>query len=231
MFQKKNQEEKEDQEKHWIQKLMHKVQFIYVNGLWTCMRLSKKRLKRNVKECKSFDVLCFIRECSFWRLVKYKITRRLKTFAKINSTWAWMKKKRFNNTILSFFLSTICEGVCSIDQSGNVNLRIRLRDSVTNLNTTVQLRLYSSPFKQNLSFILSFTPGPPGAPGGVRVMNKTEKSVTLQWSRGADNHSPISKYTIQYRDSFSEDVWKTATTCEWLQCTSWSNKHCTLMLS
>ncbi|XP_070686327.1 contactin-1a-like isoform X2 [Pempheris klunzingeri] len=54
--------------------------------------------------------------------------------------------------------------------------------------------------------------GPPGAPGGVRVMNKTDKSVTLQWSRGADNHSPISKYTIQYRDSFSKDVWKNATT-------------------
>uniref|UniRef100_UPI0037E7536E contactin-1a-like n=1 Tax=Semicossyphus pulcher TaxID=241346 RepID=UPI0037E7536E len=54
--------------------------------------------------------------------------------------------------------------------------------------------------------------GPPGAPGGVRVMNKTDKTVTLQWSRGADNHSPISKYTIQYRDSFSKDVWKAATT-------------------
>uniref|UniRef100_A0A8C2WDC6 Contactin 1 n=1 Tax=Cyclopterus lumpus TaxID=8103 RepID=A0A8C2WDC6_CYCLU len=54
--------------------------------------------------------------------------------------------------------------------------------------------------------------GPPGAPGGVRVLNKTDKSVTLQWSRGADNHNPISKYTIQYRDSFSEDVWKNATT-------------------
>ncbi|XP_041651588.1 contactin-1a-like [Cheilinus undulatus] len=54
--------------------------------------------------------------------------------------------------------------------------------------------------------------GSPGAPGGVRVVNKTDKSVTLQWSRGADNHSPISKYTIQYRDSFSKDVWKTATT-------------------
>ncbi|KAM8751101.1 contactin-1a isoform 1-T1 [Acanthopagrus schlegelii] len=54
--------------------------------------------------------------------------------------------------------------------------------------------------------------GPPGAPGGVRVTNKTDKSVTLQWSRGADNHSPISKYTIQYRDSFSADVWKAATT-------------------
>ncbi|KAM3609067.1 uncharacterized protein V6R79_009351 [Siganus canaliculatus] len=54
--------------------------------------------------------------------------------------------------------------------------------------------------------------GPPGAPGGLRVMNKTDKSVTLQWSRGAENHSPISKYTIEYRDSFSVDVWKTATT-------------------
>ncbi|XP_035521312.1 contactin-1a isoform X2 [Morone saxatilis] len=54
--------------------------------------------------------------------------------------------------------------------------------------------------------------GPPGAPGGLRVVNKTHKSVTLQWSRGADNHSPISKYTIQYRDSFSKDVWKNATT-------------------
>ncbi|KAF3688613.1 Contactin-1a F3/F11/contactin Neural cell recognition molecule F11 Precursor [Channa argus] len=54
--------------------------------------------------------------------------------------------------------------------------------------------------------------GPPGAPGGVRVINKTDKSVTLQWSRGADNHSPISKYTIQYRSSFSKDVWKNAAT-------------------
>ncbi|XP_053174684.1 contactin-1a-like [Scomber japonicus] len=54
--------------------------------------------------------------------------------------------------------------------------------------------------------------GPPGAPGGVQVIDKNDKSVTLQWSRGADNHSPISKYTIQYRDSYSEDVWKDATT-------------------
>ncbi|KAM7414915.1 hypothetical protein PAMA_019637 [Pampus argenteus] len=54
--------------------------------------------------------------------------------------------------------------------------------------------------------------GPPGAPGGVQVIDKTDKSVTLQWSRGADNHNPISKYTIQYRDSFLNDVWKDATT-------------------
>lgn len=53
--------------------------------------------------------------------------------------------------------------------------------------------------------------GAPGAPGGVRVMNKTDKSVMLQWSRGADNHSPISKYTVQYRDSYSK-VWRNATT-------------------
>uniref|UniRef100_A0A8D3BRY3 Contactin 1 n=1 Tax=Scophthalmus maximus TaxID=52904 RepID=A0A8D3BRY3_SCOMX len=54
--------------------------------------------------------------------------------------------------------------------------------------------------------------GPPGAPGGVRVVNKTDKSVTLHWSRGADNHSPISKYTIQYRDSLTNDVWKIGST-------------------
>ncbi|XP_061678814.1 contactin-1a isoform X2 [Syngnathoides biaculeatus] len=54
--------------------------------------------------------------------------------------------------------------------------------------------------------------GPPGAPAGLRVTDKSNKNVTLQWSRGADNHSPISKYTIQYRDGFSRDVWKNAAT-------------------
>ncbi|XP_037110368.1 contactin-1a [Syngnathus acus] len=54
--------------------------------------------------------------------------------------------------------------------------------------------------------------GPPGAPAGLRVTDKSDKNVTLQWSRGADNHSPISKYTIQYRDAFSPAVWKNATT-------------------
>ncbi|KAM4619310.1 contactin-1a-like isoform 1-T2 [Polymixia lowei] len=54
--------------------------------------------------------------------------------------------------------------------------------------------------------------GPPGPPAGVRETNKTDSAVMLQWSRGAGNHSPISKYTIQFRDSFSKDVWKDATT-------------------
>lgn len=53
--------------------------------------------------------------------------------------------------------------------------------------------------------------GAPGAPGGVRVLNKTDKSITVQWSKGADNHSPISKYTIQFRDAYSKE-WKNATT-------------------
>ncbi|KAG7258790.1 hypothetical protein CRUP_033853, partial [Coryphaenoides rupestris] len=38
-----------------------------------------------------------------------------------------------------------------------------------------------------------------------------EKSVALQWSRGLDNHSPISKYTVQYRDPFSPE-WRDAPT-------------------
>ncbi|KAJ8269782.1 hypothetical protein COCON_G00123890 [Conger conger] len=55
---------------------------------------------------------------------------------------------------------------------------------------------------------------PPGPPGGVKVEEIKEKSVQLVWSRGTDNHSPISKYTTQYRDSSSTDPeeWKNATT-------------------
>ncbi|KAG7230966.1 hypothetical protein INR49_024995 [Caranx melampygus] len=67
-------------------------------------------------------------------------------------------------------------------------------------------------FDKNYHVSLKDEEGPPGSPGGVRLINKTDKSVTLQWSRGADNHSPISKYTVQYRDSLSKDVWKNATT-------------------
>lgn len=54
--------------------------------------------------------------------------------------------------------------------------------------------------------------GPPGPPGGVRVEERKDKSVRLVWSRGTDNHSPVSKYIIQYRDSIDTDIWKDATT-------------------
>lgn len=73
--------------------------------------------------------------------------------------------------------------------------------------------LLSKPTFNWFVIIIVHAPGAPGPPGGIRVMNKTDKSVTLQWSRGADNQSPISKYTIQYRDGFSK-VWKNATTCK-----------------
>ncbi|XP_036375794.1 contactin-1a-like [Megalops cyprinoides] len=56
--------------------------------------------------------------------------------------------------------------------------------------------------------------GPPGPPGGVRVEDIRDKKVKLLWSQGTDNHSPISKYIIQSRDSFSLDPeeWKNAST-------------------
>uniref|UniRef100_A0A8C7FG75 Contactin 1 n=1 Tax=Oncorhynchus kisutch TaxID=8019 RepID=A0A8C7FG75_ONCKI len=54
--------------------------------------------------------------------------------------------------------------------------------------------------------------GPPGPPGGVRVEEIRNKSVRLIWSSGADNHSPISKYTVQCRDWFSQEDWRDATT-------------------
>ncbi|XP_066523401.1 contactin-1a [Hoplias malabaricus] len=55
--------------------------------------------------------------------------------------------------------------------------------------------------------------GPPGPPGGVRVEEYGPKSVKLLWSQGSDNLSPISKYTIQYRETRSpEEDWKDAVT-------------------
>ncbi|XP_053319068.1 contactin-1 [Spea bombifrons] len=53
--------------------------------------------------------------------------------------------------------------------------------------------------------------GPPGPPGGVRTEEVRDTSLKLLWSSGTDNHQPISKYTIQYKNSLSED-WKDAKT-------------------
>ncbi|XP_048355503.1 contactin-1 isoform X1 [Sphaerodactylus townsendi] len=49
--------------------------------------------------------------------------------------------------------------------------------------------------------------GPPGPPGGLRIENIRNTSVVILWSRGTDNHSPISNYTIQSRTPFHDD-WK-----------------------
>lgn len=65
----------------------------------------------------------------------------------------------------------------------------------------------------NLLIVLSFffLPGPPGPPGGIRVEDIRDTAVALTWSRGTDNHSPISKYTIQSKTFLSEE-WKDAKT-------------------
>nr|XP_023671888.1 contactin-1a-like isoform X1 [Paramormyrops kingsleyae] len=59
-----------------------------------------------------------------------------------------------------------------------------------------------------------FVRGPPGPPLGIHVEDIKEKSVKLLWSRGPDNHSPISKYTIQAREASSAnpDEWKDVST-------------------
>uniref|UniRef100_A0A3Q2GS85 Contactin-1 n=1 Tax=Equus caballus TaxID=9796 RepID=A0A3Q2GS85_HORSE len=53
--------------------------------------------------------------------------------------------------------------------------------------------------------------GPPGPPGGLRIEDIRATSVALTWSRGSDNHSPISKYSIQTKTILSDD-WKDAKT-------------------
>lgn len=65
-----------------------------------------------------------------------------------------------------------------------------------------------------LTPLLSPLLGPPGPPGGVRLEEVGEKSVRLIWSQGKDNHSPISKYTIQYKDLRSGGQWREAKTCK-----------------
>ncbi|KAK9399608.1 contactin-1 [Crotalus adamanteus] len=49
--------------------------------------------------------------------------------------------------------------------------------------------------------------GPPGPPGGLKVEDIKNTSVFLTWSRGIENHSPISNYTIQSR-TFLSEYWK-----------------------
>ncbi|KAJ8374120.1 hypothetical protein SKAU_G00047000 [Synaphobranchus kaupii] len=56
--------------------------------------------------------------------------------------------------------------------------------------------------------------GPPGPPGGLRVEEYKDKTVRLLWSRGASHHSPISRYTVQARDSLSldQEAWNNVST-------------------
>nr|XP_015197270.1 PREDICTED: contactin-5 isoform X3 [Lepisosteus oculatus] len=53
--------------------------------------------------------------------------------------------------------------------------------------------------------------GPPGPPGIVIVEEITDVTATLSWSRGVDNHSPITTYNLQARSPFSLG-WQTVKT-------------------
>ncbi|XP_029906849.1 contactin-4 isoform X1 [Myripristis murdjan] len=53
--------------------------------------------------------------------------------------------------------------------------------------------------------------GPPGAPEGLVVSEITDTTVTLSWSSGPDNHSPVTMYTVQARTPFSIG-WQTVRT-------------------
>uniref|UniRef100_A0A8D2KXB7 Contactin-5 n=1 Tax=Varanus komodoensis TaxID=61221 RepID=A0A8D2KXB7_VARKO len=53
--------------------------------------------------------------------------------------------------------------------------------------------------------------GPPGPPGVVIVEEITETTATLSWTPGADNHSPITSYSLQARSPFSLG-WQTVKT-------------------
>uniref|UniRef100_A0A669D373 Contactin-5 n=1 Tax=Oreochromis niloticus TaxID=8128 RepID=A0A669D373_ORENI len=59
--------------------------------------------------------------------------------------------------------------------------------------------------------LLFLPPGPPGPPGVVIVEEITDTTATLSWTRGVDNHSPISTYNIQARSPFSLG-WQTVKT-------------------
>ncbi|XP_069572420.1 contactin-5 isoform X4 [Brachyistius frenatus] len=53
--------------------------------------------------------------------------------------------------------------------------------------------------------------GPPGPPGVVIVEEITDTTATLSWTRGLDNHSPISTYNLQARSPYSLG-WQTVKT-------------------
>ncbi|XP_041851725.1 contactin-5 isoform X3 [Melanotaenia boesemani] len=53
--------------------------------------------------------------------------------------------------------------------------------------------------------------GPPGPPGVMIVEEITDTTATLSWTRGLDNHSPISTYNLQARSPFSLG-WQTVKT-------------------
>lgn len=74
-----------------------------------------------------------------------------------------------------------------------------------------RLRASFKPFSLMRFSAAFFSPGPPGPPGVVIVEEITDATATLSWTRGLDNHSPISTYNLQARSPFSLG-WQTVKT-------------------
>lgn len=79
------------------------------------------------------------------------------------------------------------------------------------LNSETHYVVRSSLFSALRFSAAFFSPGPPGPPGVVIVEEITDSTATLSWTRGLDNHSPISTYNLQARSPFSLG-WQTVKT-------------------
>lgn len=53
--------------------------------------------------------------------------------------------------------------------------------------------------------------GPPGPPGGIKVIKGSRNSVTLSWTDGAFNGKPIIKYAVSARNNWNT-TWVNLTT-------------------
>ncbi|TRY56953.1 hypothetical protein DNTS_023886 [Danionella cerebrum] len=69
-----------------------------------------------------------------------------------------------------------------------------------------------TPVDQTTSSAMLLVRGPPGPPGGVRVDEVKPDSCKVRWSPGSDNLSPISKYSIQFREAEAMPDWRDAST-------------------
>ncbi|XP_038675989.1 contactin-2 isoform X2 [Scyliorhinus canicula] len=117
------------------------------------------------------------------------------------------------------FTWAVNESPIDFDIIGQHYQRISMRETIGDLKiTNVQLQ-HSGMYTCTAQTVVDSTSasaklvvrGPPGPPGGVVVREINDTSVLLSWSRGYDNHSPISKYIIQARTALS-DEWKNVRT-------------------
>lgn len=55
--------------------------------------------------------------------------------------------------------------------------------------------------------------GPPGPPGGIKVVNILKSSALLQWTEGNSNGPPIQYYNVYGRTNWNE-TWQLIAECK-----------------